>query len=185
MIEASAPHVPAKMMIERRVRPGAEREFRAWTERLVHLAKAHAAHQGTSVINTGDGNTFVILRFSSQDDLDAWSGSTAFRTLLRAGDAYSRLAEDAIVLSGFETWFAIPGRTAAAPPRWKMALVTWSALLPQVIALGIIVPTSVPFVVRAAVTTAIPVAMLTWIIMPRLTALLHSWLYPRAMIAPV
>ncbi len=27
-------------------------------------------------------------------------------------------------MTGLETWFEVPGRTAPAPPRWKMFLVT-------------------------------------------------------------
>jgi uncharacterized protein len=27
-------------------------------------------------------------------------------------------------VSGLETWFALPGRTAPAPPRWKMFVVS-------------------------------------------------------------
>ena len=31
-------------------------------------------------------------------------------------------------VSGLETWFALPGRTAPAPPRWKMFLVSAAAI---------------------------------------------------------
>jgi antibiotic biosynthesis monooxygenase (ABM) superfamily enzyme len=36
---------------------------------------------------------------------------------------------------------------------------------------------SLPFPLGAAISTAIPVAMLTWVVMPRLTKLLYRWLY--------
>jgi antibiotic biosynthesis monooxygenase (ABM) superfamily enzyme len=51
------------------------------------------------------------------------------------------------------------------------------ALLPQVILLSFIIPKVLPFPVGVALSTAIPVAMLTWVVMPRLTKLLYSWLY--------
>ena len=64
------------------------------------------------------------------------------------------------------------------PAKWKMALLTWLALLPQVVALGfLLAPLRLPFVIAAPVSTAIPVALLTWVIMPRLTRLLSRWLY--------
>jgi antibiotic biosynthesis monooxygenase (ABM) superfamily enzyme len=60
-----------------------------------------------------------------------------------------------------------------------MALVTWVALLPMVVGLAyIFAPLRLTFLVEAALSTAIPVAMLTWIVMPRLTRLLYRWLYP-------
>jgi uncharacterized protein len=32
-------------------------------------------------------------------------------------------------VSGLETWFELPGRTAPAPPRWKMFVVSGSVIL--------------------------------------------------------
>ena len=34
------------------------------------------------------------------------------------------MSTDVHRVTGLETWFALPGRTAPAPPRWKMFLVT-------------------------------------------------------------
>ena len=40
--------------------------------------------------------------------------------------------------SGLDTWFTLPDMPAPVkpPPKWKMALVTWLALFPMVIALS-------------------------------------------------
>jgi antibiotic biosynthesis monooxygenase (ABM) superfamily enzyme len=35
-----------------------------------------------------------------------------------------------------------------------------------------------PFLVEASLSTAIPVALLTWVIMPALTRRWYRWLYP-------
>lgn len=58
-----------------------------------------------------------------------------------------------------------------------MALVTWLALLPQVIILSFLIPKGLPFLLNVSLSTAIPVALLTWLIMPRLASLLYRWLY--------
>jgi antibiotic biosynthesis monooxygenase (ABM) superfamily enzyme len=55
--------------------------------------------------------------------------------------------------------------------------VTWFALLPQIIILAHVIPTSLPFLANVALSTAIPVCMLTWVIMPALTRALRKWLY--------
>lgn len=48
----------------------------------------------------------------------------------------------------------------------------------MVIALAyLFAPLRLPFLIQAVLSTAIPVAMLTWIIMPRLTRALYHWLY--------
>lgn len=64
-----------------------------------------------------------------------------------------------------------------------MALVTWLALLPQALSLGPILLRDLPFVVAVALSTAIPVALLTWFIMPGLTRALYGWLYPVSPVA--
>ncbi|MFI7067155.1 hypothetical protein ACIBL3_39600 [Kribbella sp. NPDC050124] len=37
-----------------------------------------------------------------------------------------------------------------------------------------------PLVVRLAITTAVTVPIMTWVVMPRVTRLLHGWLYPHS-----
>jgi len=100
--------------------------------------------------------------------------------LLRDAEAVSTAGDESQVQSGLETWFTLPDRPTPTnpPPKWKMALVTWLALLPMVIALSFILgPLDLPFLLNASVSTAIPVVMLTWVIMPRVTQALYGWLY--------
>ncbi len=175
---------PVKIVLERRVKPGAKDEFEAWIKRLMESATRGSALQGSSVLTAGGGEYFILLRFASQADLDRWQSSPDVIELHRKAEALASAADQPAVQTGLETWFTLPGLPVppVAPPRWKMALVTWSALLPQVIALSFIVPKSLPFPLGPAISTAIPVAMLTWVVMPRLTKLLYRWLYasPRA-----
>ena len=37
-----------------------------------------------------------------------------------------------------------------------------------------------PLAVRLAITTALTVPLMTWVVMPRVTRLLRGWLYPHA-----
>jgi antibiotic biosynthesis monooxygenase (ABM) superfamily enzyme len=81
--------------------------------------------------------------------------------------------------TGLETWFDLPGR--APPSRGKMAVVTWAALFPLVLLTNTVlgpVLEPVPLVPRVAVTCAAMVALMTWVVMPRLTRWLAGWLYP-------
>ena len=99
---------------------------------------------------------------------------------MRDADQVSSAGDASQIRSGLETWFTLPDMPAPTrpPPKWKMAIVTWVALLPMVIALAyVFAPLRLPFLIQAALSTAIPVAMLTWIIMPRLTRALYHWLY--------
>lgn len=179
LLNNGAPGEPVKIVLERRAKPGAKEAFEAWIKELIGSASRSGSLQGSSVLTAGGGDYFVLLRFANQADLDRWQSSPEVVELFRRGEGLAAAGHQPAIRTGLETWFTLPDLPAqkAAPPKWKMALVTWSALLPQVIALSFIVPKSLPFPLGAAISTAIPVAMLTWVVMPRLTKLLYRWLY--------
>lgn len=173
---------PVKIVIERRARPGAEAPLRSWAERFVAEASQSPGHEGGSVLSApGSRSHVILLRFASAAALEEWQRSPAYVASMREADRVSSPGDASQIRSGLETWFTLPDMPAPMkpPPKWKMALVTWSALLPMVVALAyVLAPLRLPFLIQAAVSTAIPVAMLTWIIMPRATRALYSWLYP-------
>jgi uncharacterized protein len=171
---------PVKIVIERLPRQGAEKRFRLWAEQFVAEASRAPGHEGGSVLSGREGPHLILLRFASAPALEAWQRSPAYESLLRDADAVSTAGDESQVQSGLETWFTLPDRPTPMkpPPRWKMALVTWLALLPMVIALAFVfAPLRLPFLLNASVSTAIPVVMLTWVIMPRATRALYGWLY--------
>ncbi len=173
---------PAKIVLERRVRPGARPGFTQWLEELMAAAARAPNHQGSSVFTVGEDDFYILLRFATQGDLERWQAAAGTAELLHRGDVHALEPGQAHVRSGLETWFTVPGRQTppTPPPRWKMALVTWLALLPQALVLGRVLPPSLPTLVRVSLATAIPVAMLTWVLMPRPTKRLYGWLYARA-----
>lgn len=171
---------PVKIVLERRVLPGGEERFDQWVKRFMETASRFPGLEGSSILTSGPrGEYFILLRFASLADLEHWQGSQEVNALIKEADTLSVAPDQAHVKTGFETWFTLPGIPAPpiVPPRWKMAVVTWLALLPQVIILSFLIPAGLPFLLDAAVSTAIPVAILTWVIMPRLTRLLYQWLY--------
>ena len=172
---------PIKIVLERFPRPGAEERFHVWTERFLNEASRAPGYEGGSVLSGRTGGPHVILlRFASADSLEAWQSSPGYESLVRDGDSVSVRGEESQVQSGLETWFTLPDAPTPQnpPPKWKMAVVTWLALLPMVIALAYAFdPIGLPFLMQAALSTAIPVAMLTWVVMPRATRVLYRWLY--------
>lgn len=174
---------PMKIVLERRVRPGAEPAFERWVKRLLQAASRSPGFQGSSVLTAGtSGEYFILLRFAGQTDLERWQASPETVAHLAEAESISQAGPGPVVRTGLETWFTLPGlpAPAQAPPKWKMALVTWLALLPQVIALAYLVPPTVPFLLSAAISTGIPVVALTWFVMPGLARLLYGWLYAPA-----
>lgn len=171
---------PVKIVIERRVRPGAKPHFEQWTRSFMMTASRFPGLEGSRVFDfNSTGDYFILLRFASQAHLENWRNAPEVCDLCKQADAVSTATDRHQVRTGLETWFALPSRSIApaVPPRWKMALVTWLALFPQVVILSLLIPSALPMVIRIALLTAAPVAMLTWLVMPRLSELLHEWLY--------
>jgi antibiotic biosynthesis monooxygenase (ABM) superfamily enzyme len=71
----------------------------------------------------------VVYRFADAETQRAWETSAERAAWLARADELARETGTTHV-SGLETWFALPGRTAPAPPRWKMAVVTFAAIYP-------------------------------------------------------
>jgi uncharacterized protein len=179
---------PTKVVMERQVHPGAETRFQNWLRTLLDTACDFGGLEGSSVLTAGSsGHYFILLRFASAERMRQWQGSQQLATLAREADAFSAAADTSVIKTGLETWFTLPGLPAprTAPPKWKMALVTWLALLPQVIILAFaLAPLRLPFLLNVALSTAIPVAMLTWVVMPNLTKVLYGWLYAGQDVTP-
>jgi len=164
-----------KIVYEWRVTAAAEVAFATWVHELLTHAERLVGLVGSSVLRSGDVH-FVLLRFHDRVGFEAFEQHEATAALFERAERLADAAGPPQVRTGLETWFASPQRTTPAPPRWKMALVTWLALLPQVLVLAHVLP-AMPFLLHAAVSTAIPVSMLTWVVMPRLSRWLAGWLY--------
>ena len=85
-------------------------------------------------------------------------------------------------MTGLETWFTLPGQPGAAPPPPRTtALLTWITIFPLITAIVAISGPALedlPLAERLGITTALTVPLMTWVVMPRVTRLLHRWLYP-------
>ena len=123
----------------------------------------------------------VVYRFADPAALERWEDSAVRADWLRRADD---LVEETGVarVSGLETWFSLPGRTAPAPPRWKMFLVTLTAIVPLVLLMNVAVLPLLdgwPLVLRTLVFSGALTALMTWVVMPRITRLFRQFLYGR------
>jgi antibiotic biosynthesis monooxygenase (ABM) superfamily enzyme len=174
--------MPIHVAITRQVRPGCEAEFQQALREFFRTSFAHGGVLGASMLIPppgSDSREFGILRtFADEKERDAFYGSPMFKAweekakTLTEGDPVYRQ------LHGLEAWF----RSPSPPPRWKMALVTFLGVFPTAMLLNLALSPTIkswPFILRNAAFNACVVVLLTWVVMPFLTRLLHRWLHPQ------
>ena len=116
---------PITVLVARRVRPGKEVEFERWASELTRAASAFDGFLGAGLLRPGHVGELwhVVYRFASADELAQWEQSPTRSELLAHGEEVMSTSHERR-MTGLETWFEVPGRTAPAPPSWKMFVVT-------------------------------------------------------------
>jgi antibiotic biosynthesis monooxygenase (ABM) superfamily enzyme len=176
---------PVTVLVTRRVRPGYERAFEGWLRELDQVASTYAGQQGVTVIPplpaSPEREYLIVYRFDSPQHLKAWQESSQRRTMLERSAAMAEAPPNERELTGLETWFALPdGQVRKPPTAWKMWLLSCLAIYPLITLLTIVlgpVLVDVPLAARFAITTPLLGALMTWLVMPRLSRLLAGWLY--------
>lgn len=178
---------PVTIVVRRKVRPGQEKAYEAWLERLTRgAAEQFRGYLGAEFHRpAGPGGEYrSVFRFDSLDQLDAFE-----RSDFRAGmldEASPLFAADAAWerMTGLEFWFdPPPGTKVPQPSPHRMALVLIAVVFTLVLILNLTLgPLMVgwPLPLRVLVTVCIQVGLMTYVIMPRLTPLLARFIYPKS-----
>ncbi len=177
---------PVTVVISRRVRKGNETAFEHLSTKMTEVASGFPGHLGAVLFrpqSPDDPEYRVVFKFDTQAHLDNWFNSEERRDWLTAIESLLEKPSDIETTSGLVTWFTLPGRNPVPPPaKYKMAVVSWIGLFPLVSAifwfLGPYLE-AVPFFLRIAMTTAVIMVLMTWIVMPRLTRMFAFWLFPQ------
>jgi uncharacterized protein len=180
-------HGPVTTTVTRRVKPGHEPFYDQFLEGIIAAASQFPGHLGVEVFRPASataGEYRIVYRFDTGDHLRAWLDSDERAAWVERAEPHVIGPMRTRFMTGLETWFTLPDRPSAPPPpAYKMALLTWITIFPLitlvVIALDPLLE-KLDLVPRLAVTTAVTVPIMTWLVMPRITRLLRSWLYPTA-----
>jgi uncharacterized protein len=168
-------------VVSRNIAVGHEKDYDDWLKRFMISERQFPGYLGTTIIAPG-GNIstvrYVINRFSDQTSLDAWENSEAAISLIEEVSKYSTLQK----VTGLETWFNLPNlKTIVAPPKWKMAIVSFIAAysISSVAQYILSIYLGQRPLLTDILMTIILVVGLTYFAMPLLSRLLRHWLYPR------
>ena len=169
------------MTVARRIAAGREADFEDWSDELTAAAANYAGFLGAGRLRpsrVGDP-WHVVFRFDSAEHLREWEVSPERTAMLRAGEHLVE-ATDMHRVSGLETWFSLPGRTAPAPPKWKMFLVSATVFYLLNLTLSLTYGWALdswPLPLHIIVISVPVTAIATWLVMPRAARRLQRWLY--------
>jgi uncharacterized protein len=178
---------PVTTTVTRRVKPGHELFYEQFLAGINAAASQFPGHLGVEVFRPESatvGEYRIVYRFATGDHLRAWLESDERAAWLERAEPHVIGPMRTRFVTGLESWFTLPGQPSIPPPPpYKMALLTWITIFPLitlvVLALDPLLE-KLDLVPRLAVTTAVTVPIMTWLVMPRITRLLRSWLYPSA-----
>lgn len=175
--------MPIHIAVTRRVRPGCEAEFQAELREFLHTSFGHASVQGASMLAPlpgSDSREYGVLRtFATAADRDAFYGSPIYKAWEERARQWTEGEVIQRELQGLEAFFR---SSQDLPPRWKMAVATLVGVYPTSILLALTVgplTSRLPFLLGSLIFAAVMVALLTWVVMPLVTRLLHSWLHAK------
>jgi antibiotic biosynthesis monooxygenase (ABM) superfamily enzyme len=172
-------------VIRHHVRPDAAAAYEQWLQRIVPVAERFPGHRGVHVIHPAAGSTLytVTIRFDSLLHADDWFQSAARHALVDEVLPLLDSDEEVKTVTGLEFWFQpAPGQKPAR--RYKQFLLTLCVIFP----LTLFVPRGVQWLARWVpalhdtylshfATSAIVVALMTYVLMPRITRRVAGWLY--------
>jgi hypothetical protein len=178
---------PVTVTVRRQVKPGHEKDYEAWLERLTRgTAEQFPGYLGAEFHRpAAPGREYrCVFRFDSAEHLDAFEQSD-FRARMLA-EAAPMFAADAAWerMTGLEFWFdPPPGTRVPQPSPHRMALVLIAVVFALVLILNLTIGPLMagwPLALRLLVTVSIQVGLMTYVIMPRLTPRIARFIYPKS-----
>lgn len=175
-------HVTA--VITHRVRSGREAGYEEWIRGIAADARQFDGHLGVNILRPQPGETsdyVIVLQFDSCPHLDDWLNSDVRKGWIDRVQPLIQEQESIQVLTGLEGWFQLPTQARPQiPKRYKQAILVWfGVMIVSLLVHPLIAPVMqyLPWLLRVAVSVAITVSLLSYVIMPRLTRWFKRWLF--------
>lgn len=171
---------PVTVLAHHRVRPGDESVYKEWMEGISAASSRFPGYLGTEVISPmaeGENVWVSIFRFDDVRNLERWIESEERARWLQQTERFSDEPPQ-LRYHSLEFFFSPEENEGRAPPRWKMALVTFGALWPLVHGAGWLrADLPGPPLLLSTLSLGVVVALMAYLVMPALTRLLAPWLF--------
>lgn len=172
------------LIIEHTVKPSEQKRYEKWLAEILHAVSSSSGYLGREVFPpNGAGKTYTtIVRFNSPENLHGWLGSAERAEFIGQLADILENGDQTTIKAGIDVWFE-PSDAPRKTPAYKQFLVTLAAIYP----LSLIVPNVLsPLLtnsdllanrfVSGFLVSAVIVGLMSYLVMPNATRLLHGWL---------
>jgi antibiotic biosynthesis monooxygenase (ABM) superfamily enzyme len=173
---------PVTISIARKVVPGREADYEQWVRGITAAAQAFPGHMGVNVIKpTPPSRDYVtIFRFDTYAHMAGWKASPVRAGWLERLQGIVEGEGREQKGTGLEFWFSLPQLPVSHPSPHKMALVLFVVIYVILLLLNVLLSPLIgdwPYWLRTLLGVFLQVMLMTYLVMPRVTRLLKSWLY--------
>ena len=186
--EVKSSSEPVTVLLVRNVKPDRLNDFEQWVNGMNQVVKGFEGYLGTDLIRPREHSHpefVIVVRFDGYEHLRTFMESREREEWLKKSEDMTIGEMHVQEAHGFAPWFTLPDHSAASTPpaRYKMALLTILALYPPLLALSTLLSYLLhgwPRPLLMLLTVLLLVPAMTYYIMPWMTRLFRSWLYPEA-----
>jgi uncharacterized protein len=178
-----SPHDMVTEIITVNVKPGMEDAYHAWVDRIRQMEATFPGYQGLQLqppIPGVQDNWVSLLRFDTQEHLNAWLESDTRRAALQEVEPFAHTREQQVATS-FSGWFTFSDAPGQVPPNWKQSMIVLLTLFPVVmLELLYLNPLlqSLNMAVATFIGNSLSVAATGFVLIPLALRALRWWLLP-------
>jgi antibiotic biosynthesis monooxygenase (ABM) superfamily enzyme len=180
--------VPVSAIISTRVKPGCEEAYRKWEQKVAVSQTAAKGLQGYRFeppIAGVQADWLTILRFDTQENLQAWLESPIRKAILAEAADLTEEFHYRVARSGFDQWFPVVKEGDKGPPVWKQNMLVLLMLFPVVFVFGYLIQgpllqsrLGMPFPFALLIGNVVSVVLLNWLV-PWVNQRFMWWIIPR------
>jgi antibiotic biosynthesis monooxygenase (ABM) superfamily enzyme len=178
---------PVSAIISTRVKPGCEEAYRKWEQKVAVSQTAAKGLQGYRFeppIAGVQADWLTILRFDTQENLQAWLDSPVRKAILAEAADLTEEFHTRVARSGFDQWFPVAKEGQKATPVWKQNMLVLLMLFPVVFLFGYLVQgpvlqnrLKIPFAFAMLIGNIVSIVLLNWLV-PWVNGRFTWWIAP-------
>ena len=178
---------PVSMVMSTSIKPGQEAAYRAWERRITAVqsrAPGFQGHRFEPPIPGVQEHWLSIVRFDTEDNLQAWLSSPHRQKLIREASEFTAGFRSRIARTGFDQWFPIKTDREPQIAVWKQNMLVLLLLYPVVFLFSTFVQAPLlagrahlPFAIALFIGNIVTIVLLNYLV-PWTSVRFSWWLVP-------